>query len=99
MHKLLSTLFVGTWKLDPAKTKYTTGEPPKELTLVTEEQGDNFQVTATGTNSDGAPFSVKYIVPVKGGPGQMQEGPFDSVSSKIISTDVREITFGKGEMT
>ena len=31
--------FVGTWKLDPAKTKYTTGKPAKEVTLTIEEQG------------------------------------------------------------
>ncbi|MBV9765035.1 MAG: hypothetical protein JOZ48_09350, partial [Acidobacteriaceae bacterium] len=80
MHKLISTFalfafattsfaqspFVGTWKLDTAKTKYTAGDPAKDVTLVVEEQGDNLQVTATGTNADGSPLSVKYTVPVKG---------------------------------
>jgi hypothetical protein len=56
--------FAGTWKLDTAKTKYSTGEPPKELTLVIEEQGDNLQVAATGTNADGSPLSLKYTVPL-----------------------------------
>ena len=110
MHKLLSTFmlflcattlfaqspFVGTWKLDPAKTKYTTGEPSKELTLVIEEQGDNFQITASGTNSDGSPLSVKYTVPVKGGTGQVQKGPWDAVSSKAVSAHVQEVRSSKG---
>ncbi|MBV9303099.1 MAG: hypothetical protein JOY53_13395, partial [Acidobacteriaceae bacterium] len=96
MHKLISTFalfafattlfaqspFVGTWKLDTAKTKYTAGDPAKDVTLVVEEQGDNLQVTATGTNADGSPLSVKYTVPVKGGAGQVQEGPYDAISSK-----------------
>jgi len=110
MHKLISTFglfafattlfaqspFVGTWKLDTAKTKYTTGEPPKDVTLVIEEQGDNLQVTATGTNADGSALSVKYTVPVKGGAGQVQEGPYDAVSSKAISAKVRENSYSKG---
>ena len=114
MHKLLSTLalfafatilfaqspLVGEWKFDTARTKHTIGDPPpKELPLVIEEQGENLRTTVTGTGEQGSPIWMNYTVPVKGGPGQMQEGPFDSVSSKVISTDVREITFGKGEMT
>lgn len=109
MHKLISAValfafagtllaqspFVGTWKLDTAKTKYTSGEPPKDVTLVIEEQGDNLQVTATGTNADGSPLSVKYTVPVKGGAGQVQEGPYDAISSKSVSTNVRENSYSK----
>jgi hypothetical protein len=87
--------FAGTWKLDTAKTKYTTGEPPKDLTLTIEEQGDNIQVSGTGTNADGSPLSVKYSVPVSGGAGQVQEGPYDAVSSKRISANVRENSYTK----
>ncbi len=109
MHKLISAValfalagtlsaqspFVGTWKLDAAKTKYTAGEPSKDVTLVIEEQGDNLQVTATGTNADGSPLSVKYTVPVKGGEGQVQEGPYSAVNSKVVSASVRVNTYSK----
>jgi hypothetical protein len=109
MHKLISAValfafastmfgqspFAGTWKLDPAKTKYTTGEAPKDVTLVIEEQGDNLQVTATGTNADGSPISVKYTVPVKGGSGQVQEGPYTAISSRVVSANVRTNTYSK----
>ena len=88
--------FVGTWKLNSAETKYTTGEPAKDVTLVIEEQGDNLQVTATGTNADGSPLSVKYTVPMKGGAGQMQEGPYDAISAKVTSANARENTYRKG---
>jgi len=109
LHKLISAValfafastlaaqspFAGTWKLDSSKTKYTTGEPPKDVTLVIEEQGDNLQVTASGTNADGSPLSVKYAIPLKGGAGQIQAGPYDAVSSKFVSANARENTFSK----
>ncbi|MCU1253371.1 MAG: hypothetical protein JWQ49_6400 [Edaphobacter sp.] len=87
--------FAGTWKLNTAKTKYTTGTPPKEITLVIEEQGPNLLVTATGTNSDGSPISVKYTVPISGGAGSMQEGDNSGITSKQISANVRENSYSK----
>ena len=92
---LAQSPFAGTWKLDPTKTKYTTGTPPKDVTIVIEEQGDNLRVTATGTNADGSPISVKYTVPVNGGTGQVQDGPYDAISTKRISDNVRENTYSK----
>jgi hypothetical protein len=92
---LASDSFVGTWTLNSAKTKYTAGSPPKNVTIVIEEQGDNLQVTATGTNSDGSPISVKYTVPVKGGTGTVQQGDFDSISARQISAHVRQNAYMK----
>jgi hypothetical protein len=87
--------FVGTWKLNPAETKYTAGDPAKDVTLVIQEQDDNLQVTATGTNADGSPLSVKYTIPVKGGAGQVQDGPYDSITAKQLSANARENTYKK----
>jgi hypothetical protein len=87
--------FVGTWKLDPAKTKYTSGTPAKDVTLVIEEQGDGYQVTATGSYQDGSPVSVKYTVPKAGGAGTVQEGAFDAVTSKRVSARVRDNRYSK----
>lgn len=91
--------FVGTWKLDPSKSKHSGNGPnAKEATLVIEEQSDNYHVTVTGTNSDGSPLSVKYTVPMKGGTGQVEAGGdvFDAVSSKRIKSNQRENTYMKG---
>lgn len=87
--------FVGTWTRNAAKSKYTTGAQPKSVTIVIEQQGDNLQVTATGTGSDGTPVSVKYTVPIKGGAGTVQAGDFDAISAKQISANVRENTYSK----
>jgi hypothetical protein len=87
--------FAGTWNLNAAKTQYTTGTPPKSVTLVIEEQGANLLTTATGINTDGSPISAKYSVPISGGTGSVQTGNFDSVTSKQISAHVRENHFMK----
>jgi hypothetical protein len=85
----------GTWALNTAKTKYTTGTPPKNVTLVIEEQGTNLLTTVTGTNSDGSPISVKFTVPISGGPGSIQAGDANAITSKRISANVRENTYTK----
>ncbi|WP_433967607.1 hypothetical protein [Tunturiibacter gelidiferens] len=92
---LASDPFVGTWTLNSAKTKYTTGTAAKSVTLVIEEQGDSLQVTGTGTTGDGSPISVKYTVPIKGGVGTVQQGDFDGVNSKLVSSHSRLNTFTK----
>ena len=90
-----SDALVGTWKLNPAKTKYTAGAPTKDLTVVVEEQGANLQVTATGTNPDGSALSIKYTIPVKGGAGVVLQAWYNGVTSKVISAKVRENRFTK----
>jgi hypothetical protein len=92
---LAQSPFVGTWKLDTAKSKYTKGAPPTNLTLVIEEQGTNLKATATGTASDGSPISAGFIVPIKGGTGTVQAGEFNGVTSKVISANVRDNTYLK----
>ena len=88
--------FVGTWKLDPAKSKYTAGSAPKDVTLVVEDQGESYHIAATGPYADGSPISVKYTVPKAGGVGTVQEGPFEAMTSKRVSARVRENTYTKG---
>jgi hypothetical protein len=46
--------FMGTWKLNEAKSKLSAGIP-KNSTVVYEAAGDNVKVTIDGTDSDGKP--------------------------------------------
>ena len=87
--------FAGTWTLNTAKTKYTTGTPAKNVTLVIEEQGTNLQTTVTGTSSDGSPISAKFTVPISGGTGTVQEGDFNGITSKRVSANVRDNSYTK----
>ena len=91
-----SDVLVGTWKINPDKSKYTAGSPTKDLQIVVVEEGANLQVTATGTNADGSPLLIKYTIPVKGGVGTVQQAWYDGVTSKVISANVRENKFSKG---
>lgn len=89
----------GTWKLDPSKSKHSGDVPEaKEATIIVENQGDSYQVTATGTYSNGSPLSIKYTVPIAGGPGTVQEvagGLFDAFTAKRISANERVNTYTK----
>ncbi len=91
-----SNPFVGTWKLNPVKSKVTSGASPKEETLTVQMVGDQDQVTANGTAADGSPISIKYETPDKGGAGKFLAGPYDGASGKIINDNTREVTFMKG---
>lgn len=91
--------FAGTWKLNSEKTKYTAGAPPKEVTAVIEDVGENIQVTATGTYSDGSPLLVKYTIPAKGGTGTAQGGDFNGISSTMSGKNIRTITYSKDGKT
>ncbi len=87
--------FIGTWKLDPGKSKYSSGAPPREMTIQIDAEGDNLRIAAHGADEDGSPLSVMYSLPDKGGNGQVQHGFFDSVGSAYISVDVRHTTYLK----
>ena len=88
--------FEGTWKLNAAKSKFTQGALPKEETIVIAQQGDQLQVTITGTDSSGSPISVKYTAPAAGGPGKIMAGPWDGVATKRMDANNRVTMYMKG---
>jgi hypothetical protein len=60
--------FVGTWKLNQAKSKFAKGHEIKDATIVIAVEGDTASVSVNRTTSDGQTFSAKYTVPTAGGP-------------------------------
>jgi hypothetical protein len=85
--------FNGTWKLD---TSQSSGDAiPRDETLVIMDDGNTVHVTVTGTDADGTPIAITYVVPTAGGDGQVSQGPYDAVSEKKIDTNTRDITYGK----
>jgi hypothetical protein len=92
-----SSPFDGTWKLNPAESKYTSGKPPKEMTFTFTTVGDQTQVAGTGKSADGSPRQFKYVVPSKGGTGKYITGPADynGVSRKIINDNTQEVSYLK----
>ena len=52
--------FVGTWKLDVAKSTYKPGPAPKSLTVAIDAAGKAFKVAVDGVAGDGTPIKLGY---------------------------------------
>jgi hypothetical protein len=50
----------GVWKLDVAKSKFSPGPAPKELTLTIEAAGPGRKVNVTGVDGEGKPIAWGY---------------------------------------
>jgi len=88
--------FVGTWKMNMAKTKYTSGVPPKEQTVTISEMGGNVIGKVTGTAADGRRILLSYTLPSAGGTGKiLQSSSYDAISGKRIALNERETTYIK----
>ncbi len=88
--------FEGSWKLNSTKSKFTEGSAPRDEMLVIAVQGDQFQVSITGTDQSGSPISVKYTAPMNGGAGKVIDGPYDGISASRIDANTRETIYLKG---
>ena len=51
---------VGTWKLNTAKSKYSPGPAPKEVTMKIEAKGAGIHLTQTGTDAAGKPIKIDF---------------------------------------
>jgi hypothetical protein len=89
--------FVGTWKLNVAKSHYTTGTPPKEQTLTISESGGDQDTTVSLTTADGNTITYRFTAPAKGGDGKVVQpgGGFDAVHLNRIKANTRETHFSK----
>jgi hypothetical protein len=89
--------FVGTWKMNPAKTTYKVGTTPKEQTVTISEAGSDLNVKVAGTAADGSKISVNYTIPASGGTGKILEpSSYDGISGKRIGPNEREVSYMKG---
>lgn len=81
--------WLGTWKLDVAKSKYVPGPGPKSQTLKFESTKDGIRLTSDGVNSDGKATHGSYVsrfdgkdVPWEGNPDA------DTASPKKIDDNI-----------
>jgi len=88
--------FVGTWKMNPAKTKFKTGSAPKEQTVTISESGGDLDIAVQGTTADGKAIATHYTIPAAGGTGKVIESPYEAVSGKRMSANERETDYSKG---
>src|SRR5262245_2237874 len=66
---------IGTWKLNPTKSKFSPGPPPKSITLTYEAAGQGVKVTVKGADAEGKPINSQFTAnfdgkdyPVSGNP-------------------------------
>ena len=83
----------GTWKLNPAKSRYTPGPAPKSNVITIVTAGDTLKISSQGIDGNGKPTSTNYTAtfdgkdnPIKGAVG------YDTVSHKRIDTNTTEQT-------
>jgi hypothetical protein len=73
-------LFVGTWKVDVAKSKYQPGPGPKSEIIRFEPVGEGFRVSLDGVNQQG-PYHSEAT------------GKFDGVDVPVVATPARQAAF------
>jgi len=85
--------FVGTWKLNVAKSKFTGEQPPKSETRTVVAQGDGLKVTYEGIAADGSPISYGYATSLDGKDVPYSgRHPFGSDTVAIKRVDANTIT-------
>ena len=98
---LAADTWIGSWKLDVAKSKFSPGPAPKSMTLKFAATADGIQFTSDGVDAEGKPthseFASKFDgkeVPYKGNPNA------DTGSPKKIDDNSYEGTWRKdGKVT
>ena len=89
--------FAGTWKLNSAKTKYSPGPPPKNLTVKYEATADGVKVTSEGVNAEGKPVATTYTATYDGKDAAVTGtgAPYDTIALKRIDPNTVETTTKK----
>ena len=79
--------FVGTWKLNTAKSRGTAGTLSKESTVVFEAVGDQMKRTVTGIDPDGKPVNTSGTIPWDGKEHKVEGsgGPPMMVAAKSVN--------------
>ncbi|HEV2396918.1 MAG TPA: hypothetical protein VGS27_08255 [Candidatus Sulfotelmatobacter sp.] len=92
--------FVGTWKLNLAKSKFVPGPAPKSLTRTVEAQGDGAKYTFEGVAADGKPLSFSFTVKYDGKDypvtGSGMTAGADSIGIRLLGSNKAEATLKRG---
>jgi hypothetical protein len=89
---------VGTWKLNVAKSKYSPGPAPKEITMKIEAKGANgYHLTQTGIDGAGKPIKVEFSANSDGKDNPITGVPnADTIAIKRVDANTWGVTQKKG---
>jgi hypothetical protein len=92
--------FLGTWKLDVAKSKYESVPAPKSQTRTIAAQGNGVKYSFEGVAADGTPFSFSFVTYYDGTEaaitGTGTPGGADAITLKRVNAHKIEGTLHKG---
>jgi hypothetical protein len=92
--------WLGTWKLNVAKSKYSPGPGPKSLTLKLEATADGIKLTSDGVNSEGKPTHGEYVSKFDGKDVPWEGNPdADTAAAKKIDDNSYENIWKKDGKT
>ena len=83
--------FLGTWKLNLAKSTYGPGPAPKEETVKFEQDGDKIHRLATGTNGDGSAINQDSTIPWDGKDHLVTQPPDPPITAAVTRVNPRTL--------
>jgi hypothetical protein len=86
----------GTWKIDPAKSKYDPGPAPKSTTTTIEADENKYKVDSHTVNADGTDLHISFDAKTDGKDYPISGTPSaDTVSVKRVNAKTIETTWKK----
>ncbi|MGB2668612.1 MAG: hypothetical protein WAK48_31800 [Candidatus Acidiferrum sp.] len=92
-------VFLGTWKMNPAKSKFGTGPSRKSETRIVVSSSTGMKVDVDRTNSDGTNQQFEYTTNLDGKSYPITgNGPYgaDAISSNLTSPNTISSTLTRG---
>jgi hypothetical protein len=87
----------GTWKMNPAKSKYSPGPAPKSITVKVDADETSIQIDSSGTDADGTATHIQYNAKFDGKEYPVTGIPYaDTVTVKRVDANTVEATMKKG---
>ena len=88
--------WLGTWKLNVAQSKYSSGAPPRSTTIKVETTGGGLKYTADGIDAQGTRTHTEYVAKFDGGDYPFRGSPtVDSISLRRIDDSTYEAILKK----
>jgi hypothetical protein len=88
----------GTWKMNPAKSKYSPGPAPKSITVTIASDADNIKLTSDGIDATGNPTHIEYTAKYDGKDYPITGAPnADTVALERLDASTIRSTTKKGD--
>jgi hypothetical protein len=83
--------FLGTWKLNTAKSTYSPGPAPEGVTVKFEQDGDKIRRVATGTDGDGSPINEESSILWDGKDHLVTKPPAPPITVAVTQVNARTL--------